>query len=182
MYCNLKYMKKNYLEPAQSVYPGLVRKLTTAGMNPKYQWFFSDGAFTASDIISAATNTWASEDFVVMDDKGIIAFFSAKWIRPLDTLNGLRIILFDEEKTIIATKAFFEYLEYLFVSRGCNALNWIVAEKNEHAYLLYEKFVKKYFGHKVGKRHHGQKSYTGEISDVILYEITREEYFAWKNK
>ena len=64
----------------------------------------------------------------------------------------------------------------------CNAFNWIVAEKNEHAYQLYEKFVKKYFGHKVGKRHFGQKAYDGEISDVFLYEITKEEYFTWKEK
>lgn len=28
----------------------------------------------------------------------------------------------------------------------------------------------------------GQKSYTGEISDVILYEVTRENYFAWKTQ
>lgn len=170
------------LEPAYSVYPGLLRKISLAGMNPKYKWFFSDGAFTPETIISSSVNSWSNEDFVVLDENGIIAFFSAKWLRPLDILNSLRIILFDETKTIAATKAFFEYLDYLFVARGCNALNWIVSEKNEHAYQLYEKFVKNYCGHKVGKRHYGQKSYTGEISDVILYEITKEEYFAWKNK
>lgn len=32
-------------------------------------------------------------------------------------------------------------------------------------------------GHRVGKRHYGQKNYAGEISDVILYEITKEEYY-----
>ena len=173
-------MKKNYLEPAYTVYPGLIRKLTLAGMNPKYQWFFSDGAFTPESIVSPTINSWSSEDFVVIDDNGIIAFFSAKWVRPLDILNSLRIILFDENKSIIATNAFFEYLDYIFKARGCNALNWIVAEKNEHAYKLYERFIKKYCGHRVGKRHYGQKSYTGEISDVILYEITKEEYFDWK--
>lgn len=170
------------LEPASSVYPGLIRKLTLAGMNSKNQWFFSDGAFTPETIVSSTVNTWASEDFVVLDDNGIIAFFSAKWLRPLDILNSLRIILFDESKSIVAAKAFFEYLDYIFYARGCNALNWIVAEKNEHAYKLYEKFINKYMGHRVGKRHCGQKSYTGIISDVILYEITKEEYFEWKNK
>lgn len=170
------------LEPAQSVYPGLIRKLTIAGMDSRYQWFFSDGAFTPDEIVLPNINSWRSEDFVVLDDNGIIAFFTAKWVRPLDILNSLRIILFDEDKRIIATKAFFEYLDYLFSKRGCNALNWIVAEKNKHAYNLYEKFVENYCGHKVGKRHYGQKSYIGEISNVILYELTKEEYFEWKKK
>ena len=173
-------MKDYKIEPAFTVYTGLIRKLTIAGMNPKYQWFFSDGAFTPETIVTPSENSWTSEDFVVIDDNGIIAFFSAKWIRPLDILTNLRIILFDENKTIAATKAFFEYLDYLFIARGCKALNWIVAVKNEHAYKLYEKFINKYCGHRVGKRHYGQKSYTGDISDVILYEITNEEYFLWK--
>lgn len=175
-------MEKYRLEPAYTVYLGLIRKMTLAGMNPKNQWFFSDGSFTPETIVMQSENSWVSEDFVVLDDTGIIAFFSCRWVRPLDIINNLRIILFDESKKLIATKAFFEYLDYLFISRGCKALNWIVAEKNEHAYNLYEKFIKKYCGHKVGKRHYGQKSYTGEISDVILYEITKEEYFIWKNK
>ena len=47
---------------------------------------------------------------------------------------------------------------------------------------LYEKFIKKYFGHKVGMRHCGQKSYTGVVSDVYLYEITKDEYYEWIKK
>lgn len=170
------------LEPAQSVYPGLIRKLTIAGMNPKNQWFFSDGAFTASDIISSSTNTWISEDFVVINEEKIIAFFSAKWIRPLDILTSLRIIILEEKKSVFVVKAFLEYLDYIFCARGCEVLNWTVAEKNTKAYTLYEKFISHFCGHKVGLRHHAQKSYTGEISDVILYELTREEYFNWKNR
>ena len=100
----------------------------------------------------------------------------------LDIISGFRFILFDKEKSRTGVKAFFEYLDYLFIKRGCNAFNWIVAEKNIHAYNLYEKFIKKYMGHKIGKRHFGQKSYAGIVSDVYLYEITKDEYFEWKNK
>ncbi|GMO27997.1 MAG: hypothetical protein Ta2B_08580 [Termitinemataceae bacterium] len=60
------------------------------------------------------------------------------------------------------------------------ALNWIVAHQNEHAMKQYERFVENYCGHKVGVRHYAQKSYTGKISDITLYEITKEEYFRWK--
>ncbi len=169
------------LEPAFAVAPGLSRKLVLAGMNPENQWFFSDGAFSEQGIVDHQPNTWNNENFVVLDDDGIVAYFCATWCRPLDTINGFRLILFEKEKANVMGKAFFEYLDYLFAKRGCNAFNWIVAEKNKHAYFLYEKFIKKYMGHRVGKRHCGQKSYTGEISDVYLYEITREEYFDWKS-
>jgi RimJ/RimL family protein N-acetyltransferase len=170
------------LEPAFAVAPGLSRKLVLAGMNPKYQWFFSDGAFSENGIIDHQPNTWTSENFVVLDDDGIIAYFCATWNRPLDIISGFRLILFEEGKAGCMAKAFFEYLEYLFEKRGCNAFNWVVAEKNEHAYRLYEKFIKKYMGHRIGKRHYGQKSYTGLVSDVYLYEITKEDYFSWKSR
>ena len=73
-----------------------------------------------------------------------------------------------------------EHFLTLSVSRGANSIQWIVAEKNIHACLLYEKFVKKYCGHKIGIRHYGQMAYDGEVSNVFLYELTKEEYFDWK--
>lgn len=175
-------MEKYKLEPASSVYPGLIRKLTIAGMDPKNQWFFSDGAFSPDSFILSKVNTNLSEDFVVIDDSGIIAYITSKWSRPLNTINSLRVILFEEKKACLAGKAFFEYLKYLFVVRGCNAITWIVAEKNIHAYKIYEKFIKNYMGHRIGIKHYGQMSYSGEVSDVIVYEITREEYFFWMDK
>lgn len=170
------------LEPAFAVASGLSRKLVLAGNDLENQWFFSDGAFTETGVIEHQPNTWLYENFVVLDDEGIIAYFCATWSRPLDIIAGFRFILFEKNKAIIIGKAFFEYLDYLFVKRGCNAFNWIVAEKNEHAYRLYEKFTKKYMGHKIGKRHFGQKSYSGIVSDIYLYEITKDEYFEWKKE
>lgn len=169
------------IEPAFTVAPGLSRKLVLAGKDIEKQWFFSDGALTENGIIDHQPNTWLNENFVVLDDNGIIAYFCATWSRPLDIISGFRLILFEKEKSTIMVKAFFEYLDYLFVNRGCNAFNWIVAEKNEHAYKIYEKFINKYMGHKIGKRHFGQKSYSGIVSDIYLYEITKDEYFDWKN-
>lgn len=170
------------LEPAFAFSTGLSRKLILAGMNEENQWFFSDGAFNESSIIEHTPNTWLYENFVVIDDKSIIAFFCASWNRPLDIIISFRFILFEKNKSFLATKAFFEYLDYLFTKRGCNSFNWTVAEKNEHAFKLYEKFVLRNVGHKVGKRHYGQKSYTGIVSDVYLYEITKDEYFEWKKR
>lgn len=170
------------LEPAYTVQNELARLIVKAGTNPENKWFFTDGAFTADVQLEHSANTWTHENFVVICDRSISAYFEAPWNKPLNIITGFRFILLDKTKAINMGKAFFKYIDYLFVARGCNAFNWIVAEKNEHAYQLYEKFIKKYFGHKVGKRHFGQKAYDGEISDVFLYEITKEEYFTWKEK
>ncbi len=171
------------LEPAFAVAPGLSRKLVLAGMNPENQWFFTNGYFNSeAGLIEHEPNTWLTENFVVIDEEVIIAYFHATWNKPLNIISGFRIILFEKNKAHIMVKAFFEYLDYLFVNRGCKVFNWIVAEKNIHAYKLYEKFINKYMGQKVGKRTRGQMSYSGEISDIYLYEITETEYFAWKGK
>lgn len=170
------------IEPAFIVERELSRLLIKASTNPENQWFFVDGAFTESVALEQTANTWLHENFVVVSEQEIVAYFEATWNRPLDIISGFRFILLNRTKARLATKAFFQYLDYLFVARGCKAFNWIVAEKNTHAHQLYEKFIKKYCGHKVGKRTCGQKGYTGEVSDVFLYEMTREEYFAWKEK
>lgn len=39
-----------------------------------------------------------------------------------------------------------------------------------------------YFGHIVGHRTRGQMSYSGDISNVTLYEITKEDFFNWKKR
>lgn len=169
------------LEPAYYVQHELSRLIIKSGTNPANKWFFTDGAFVANSQLERTANTWNHDDFVVICEKEILAYFEATWNKSLNIITSFRLIIFNSQKARTATKAFFKYIDYLFVARGCNAFNWIVAEKNLHAYKLYEKFIKKYFGHKVGKKHYGQMAYDGDVSDVFLYEITREEYFTWKS-
>lgn len=169
------------LEPAFVVAPGLTRKLVIAGMNLENQWFFTNGCFNSeSFLVEQQPNTWLTENFVILDEECIVAYFYAIWNKPLNVITSFRLILFEKKKAFIMGKAFFEYLDYLFVNRGCKVFNWSVAEKNIYAFRLYEKFINKYMGHKIGKKTRGQMSYTGEISDVYLYEITDREYFIWK--
>ncbi len=169
------------LEPAYTVQNELARLILKAGTSVENKWFFTDGAFIADNQLNRNANSWYCENYVVIVDKEVIAYFEGPWSKPLNTITGFRFILFDITKRVVATRAFFEYLDYIFTVRGCNGFNWIVAVKNTHAYKLYEKFISKYCGHRIGLKHYGQMAYDGEISDVILYEITKEEYFAWKN-
>lgn len=99
----------------------------------------------------------------------------------MDIITGFRMIHFGVKYSVMTAKAALSYLDYLFENRGCKAFNWTVAHQNKTAMVQYERFVEESCGHKVGIRHHAQKSYTGKISDITLYEITYEEYFNWKN-
>lgn len=168
------------IEPAYVVYNELIQKIMFASLEEKNKWFFSDGAFTPENIITPTLNNWINEEFAFLDNNEIVAFISARWVRPLDVIHSVRLIVFNEKKFRILVKGVFWFFDYLFTKRGCNAVNWVVALKNIHAYTIYEKFITNYFGHRIGIKHYGQKSYSGEISDIILYEVTKEEYLLWK--
>ncbi len=128
-------------------------------------------------------NTWLHENMVAVDgNQEIFAYFEGQWLRPMDIITGFRMIHFSKKHSVMTTRAFFGYLDYLFVNRGCMAFNWMVALQNEAALVQYERFVNEYVGHKVGMRHYAQKSYTGKISDINLYEITKSEFFEWKER
>lgn len=170
------------IEPAYLVQNELTRLIIKAGTDPVNKWFFTDGAFSPDSQLERSPNTWMHENFAVIENKQVLAYFEANWNKPLNIITSFRMIFFEKDKVKTIGNALFQYFEYLFVSRGCKAFNWIVAEKNYHAHRIYEKFIKNYFGHKVGMRHNGQMAYNGEISDVYLYEITKEEYMEWKNK
>lgn len=63
-------------------------------MDLKNQWFFSDGAFTENGIIEHQPNTWLNENFVILDDEGIIAYFCVTWNRPLDIISKFMLMKF----------------------------------------------------------------------------------------
>lgn len=173
----------NYtIEPAYLYQNELTRLLMNASFSPENRWFFADGCFSADAEIERSPNTWLHENFVVIHRDEIIAYFDANWSKPLTIISNFRMIIFNRRKGFVVAKAIFDYFDYVFVSRGCKAFNWFVAEKNTHAKRVYEKFTSHYFGKVVGKRHHGQMAYNGEISDIILYEVTADDYFMWKQR
>jgi hypothetical protein len=158
--------------------------LMKATFDPMNEWFFFDGAHSGGNFLEQGmSNTWLHENFVVVNEKQEIpAYFEGQWSRPMDIITGFRAIHFGKEYSGTVTRLFFAYLDYLFVNRGCMAFNWTVAHLNKYAMNQYDRFVRDYCGHFVGVRHHAQKSYTGKISDINLYEITGEEYFLWKDR
>jgi hypothetical protein len=170
------------LVSAAFVSQDLSRKIMTATSDVENEWFFFDGSFNFATSIETSVNTWLHENFVALYNNEIIAYFEAAWSRPLDIITGFRVINFSKKYSRAGVEAFFMYLDYLFTNRGCIVLNWLVALQNKKAKKQYDQFVNFYCGHIAGLRHHAQKSYTGKISDVCLYEITCEEFFDWKRR
>jgi hypothetical protein len=170
------------LIPAASLAQELMRKISIATFDPENEWFFYDGAFNSSNCLETSVNSWLHENFVSVYNKEIIGYFEGVWNRPLDIIAGFRIINFSKKYSRIFVLSLFKYLNYLFINRGCMVFNWTVALQNEYAMNQYERFIRDYCGHTVGFRHCAQKSYTGKISDIKLYEITQEEYLQWKRR
>jgi len=172
------------LEPAVAYAPQLNTAIMNATLDTENEWFFYDGAHNGGNFLEInMSNTWLHENMIAKNNKQeIFAYFEGQWLRPMDIITGFRMIHFGKNNSVMIVKALFCYLEYLFVNRGCHAFNWMVALQNESALKQYERFIQDYCGHKVGTRHYAQKSYTGKISDINLYEITRFEYFEWKER
>ena len=172
------------LEPAAAFAPQLNYLIMKATGDIANEWFFYDGAHNGSNALEQAmSNTWLYENAVALNsEQELFAYFEGQWARPMDIITGFRMIHFGGSRPLLMARAFFAYLDYVFVNRGCKAFNWMVALQNKAALDQYERFVQNYCGHRVGTRHHAQKSYTGKISDINLYEVTAEEYFEWKGK
>jgi hypothetical protein len=170
------------LIPAAYAAQELSKMITTAALDPENEWFFFDGAYNFSTNIETTVNTWIHENYIAVYNKEIIAYFEGIWSRPLDVITGFRTINFSKKYKRLFVATIFKYFEHVFINRGCEALNWTVAIQNEAAMKQYDRFVKDYCGHKVGIRHHAQKSYTGKVSDSCLYEITKDEFYEWKQR
>jgi hypothetical protein len=170
------------LVPASFCLNELVKKIMVSTLDVNNEWFFADGAFNTATSFEqpGACNTWLYERCVAIYNNEIIAYFDGMWSRPIDIIASFRAINFNQRLGRLFVVSILKYLEYLFVNRGCMAFNWSVAVQNEYALNQYERFVANYCGRRVGMRTHAQKSYTGKISDIYLYELTRKDYFTWK--
>jgi hypothetical protein len=172
------------LEPAAAYGQQLNYLIMKAAFDPANEWFFYDGAHNGANALETGmSNTWLNEYFVGLSENNeIFAYFEGQWQRPMDIIVSFRTINFNPAASSMFIRALFTYFDYLFVNRGCQVFNWTVAIQNEPAMDQYERFIRNHCGHGVGTRRHAQKSYTGKISDINLYEMTREEYFEWKRR
>lgn len=65
------------LEHAYYVQHELSRLIIKSGTNPANKCFFTDGAFVANSQLERTANTWNHDDFVVICEKEILAYFEA---------------------------------------------------------------------------------------------------------
>ena len=78
------------IEPAYLVQNELTRLIIKAGTDPVNKWFFTDGAFTPDSQLERTPNTWMHENFVVIENKQVLAYFEAFWNKPLNIITSFR--------------------------------------------------------------------------------------------
>ena len=76
------------IEPAYLVQNELTRLIIKAGTDPVNKWFFTDGAFTPDSQLERTPNTWMHENFVVIENKQVLAYFEAFWNKPLNIITS----------------------------------------------------------------------------------------------
>ena len=65
------------IEPSFTVNNELARLILKAGTMHENKCFFTDGAFVANSQLERTANTWNHDDFVVICEKEILAYFEA---------------------------------------------------------------------------------------------------------
>ena len=108
------------IEPAYLVQNELTRLIIKAGTDPVNKWFFTDGAFTPDSQLERTPNTWMHENFVVIENKQVLAYFEAFWNKPLNIITSFRMIFFEKDKANTIVKALFQYAE-----AAANKFNWL---------------------------------------------------------
>ena len=171
-----------FLDNSYKYYNDLARLLLKCSTDLKNQWFFTDGTFNMEIELERAPNTWLHENFIVGDGNKIIGYFTANWRRPLDIIENLRIISFSDDNPLYIAKAFMEYLDYLFMNRGCKSVNWIVPMNDVYLSRISNKFIKRKCGNLTGIKTSYTISYSGEVSDAMLFELSLEQYMLGKTK
>ncbi|MBQ3641824.1 hypothetical protein II906_07885 [bacterium] len=169
------------LQPAYLFWTKLSRLLVKASVEPENKWFFIESGFNVQSL-DRIGNFSISENFVVMDDDRIVAYIEGFWKPSLRVLEHFRFILFDKSYSMNFMSILFDYINYLFQIRGCDVFNWSVAKENLHALKLYKMITKCCGGRQVGQYTRILKSYDGQISDSILFEMTKEDYQKYYNK
>lgn len=168
------------LQPAYLFWPRLARLLFKASVQPENKWFFIESGFNVQTLDKIG-NFSISENFVVVDDDKIVAYIEGFWKHSLRVIEHFRFISFDNSYSMNFMSIFFDYIDYLFQIRGCDVFNWSVAKANIHALKLYKTITKCCGGRQIGQYTRILKSYDGEVSDSILFEMTREDYLKYYN-
>ena len=120
------------------------------------------------------TNEWDRLQRVSVNSKGdIVGYLKAEIDRNSLNISGMHIINFDQ-KNIIFSKDLKRFFDLIF-ERGINKINFGVIVGNP-AEKMYDKFISKYNGRIVGIKTKEIKLIDGELYDLKLYEIMREDY------
>lgn len=81
------------LESVYLVRNELIRLIMKAGTKKENKWFFTNGSFLPEKQIERIPNTWNNDNYVVVCDTKMVAYFEATWNKVLNVVVSFRNLL-----------------------------------------------------------------------------------------
>ena len=81
------------LESVYLVRNELIRLIMKAGTKKENKWFFTNSSFLPEEQIERIPNTWNNDNYVVVCDTKIVAYFEAIWNKVLNVVVSFRNLL-----------------------------------------------------------------------------------------
>jgi len=156
------------LMPAQLYKEELKRKMISCWYDPKYQWYFANdrNEFEIPD------NAYWRRDFVHLNNEGEVdGYFTYNYEDGNKSLRNFGLIGFNENNipflidVLSNIKTMFEH--------GAQRMEFFAFADNP-AIKLYDRFIKKFGGRKVGTLCR-VAWFNGKYHDSVIYEVLRED-------
>lgn len=138
----------------------------------QYKYFSTD---SYRDRYKASESTWNRHEFVSIDSKGVVGYFSYSIDRDTYSAGSLQVINFRKDSNLVFAKDLRTFLKDIFEKFKFNKLKYSVVIGNPIE-KSYDRFTEKYGGRIIGVSKKEAKLFDGELYDMKLYEILREEY------
>lgn len=123
------------------------------------------------------SNDAGSYDFAVIDESNnLIGYIGYYFDIDTNVISHFGAINFSDNKLLFG-KAMFQVIEDCFLRYGANVLEWCVVCGNPIE-KTYDKLSQKYGGRIVGIKKNRSKTLDGELRDMKIYEILREDFIS----
>lgn len=147
--------------------------------NDKYKYYNYSSWWNYSIILDK--DSWNNIQLVsISKDNEILGYFSARFNRSDNKISGLSVINFCNKDNIVFSKDMYKFIVSLFYKFNARKVEFSVIVNNPIE-KMYNKFIKKYHGHVVGKSKKSVQLENGVFYDEKFYEIFRKDFIKYFN-
>lgn len=156
------------LYPAQLYKEELKRRMISCWYEPKYQWYFANdrNKFEIPD------DAYWRRDFVHLNSDGEVdGYFSYNYEDGNKSLRNFGLIGFNKNNTPFLMDVL-SNIKTMF-EQGAQRMEFFAFADNP-AVKLYDRFIKKFGGRRIGVLHR-TAYFNGKYHDTVIYEVLKED-------